>query len=246
MKTLLVLGSKPEPMLPPRESVDVVACANASGHSAARYGLPIPAFTVMSTILGSGIASGRQSLVALRNLSTRTLYLLPRRSPQGSFPRRLVRQISDLRSHPLHLCHQLRRAGYGFERCEVRRLSAWHALVHVLCDHDPAVIEQVQRKQPSTGLFAVALALAEGGADRVVVAGFSFELTHAYGVNPEIEERGMTRSLHGDTDVLVLSKIAQRRADLWTTEPLVSDRTGIPLLEAQRCAEPVRRTEWVS
>jgi hypothetical protein len=246
MRTLLVLGSKPAPMLPPRDSVDEVACANASGHSAARYGFPIPSFTVMSAILGSGIASGRQSLAALRGLRTRTLHILPRRSPRGRFPKRLVRQLADLRSHPLHVRHQLRRAGYAWERCEVRSLSAWHALVHALCDQDPAVIEQTRHKQPSTGLFAVALALAEGAADRVVMAGFSFELTHAYGVNPEIEERGMTRSRHGDTDVLVLSRIAHSRGDLWTTEPVVADRTGVPLLESGILAEPARRTEWIS
>ena len=40
MTTLLVLGSKPDPVLPPREAFDAVACANASGHSARRYGLP--------------------------------------------------------------------------------------------------------------------------------------------------------------------------------------------------------------
>ena len=246
MKTLLVLGSKPEPMLPPRDAVDEVACANASGHSAARYGFPIPSFTVLSAVLGSGIASGRQSLAALGGLRTRTLHILPRRPPTGSLPKRLVRRVADLRSHPLHVCHQLRRADYAFERCEVRPLSAWHALVHALCEQDPAVLEQTRHKQPSTGLFAVALALAEGGADRVVMAGFSFELTHAYGVNPEIEARGMAWSRHGDTDVLVLSRIARSRGDLWTTEPVVADRTGLPLLESRVHAASVRRTEWVS
>lgn len=246
MRTLLVLGSKPDPMLPPRDAVDAVACANAAGHSAARYGFPIPSFTVMSAILGSGIASGQQSLAALRGLRTRTLHLLPRRAPKGRIPKRLARQLAALRSHPLHVRHQLRRAGYAWQRCEVRPLSAWHALVHALCEQDPAVIEQMRSKQPSTGLFAVALALAEGAADRVVMAGFSFELTHAYGMNPEIEERGTTRSHHGDTDVLVLSRIARSRRDLWTTEPVVADRTGVPLLGSRRLAEPVRRTEWVS
>ncbi len=246
MRTLLVLGSKPEPMLPPHDSIDVVACANASGHSAARYGLPVPSFTVMSAILGSGIASGRQSLAALRGLRTRTLHILPRRSPKTRFPKRLVRQLADLRSHPVYVRHQLRRAGYAWERCEVRPLAAWHALVHELCERDPAIVEQTRHKQPSTGLFAVALALTEGEADRVVMAGFSFELTHAYGVNPEIEERGMTTSRHGDTDVMVLSRIAHSRSDLWTTEPVVADRTGLPLLESPGLAEATRRTEWVS
>jgi hypothetical protein len=246
MRTLLVLGSKPEPMLPPHDSIDAVACANASGHSAARYGLPVPTFTVLSAILGSGIASGRQSLAALRGLRTRTLHILPRRPPKARLPKRLVRQLAEWRSHPVHVRQQLRRAGYAWERCDVRPLSAWHALVHELCERDPAIVEQTRRKQPSTGLFAVALALAEGMADRVVMAGFSFELTHAYGTNPEIAERGMTTSRHGDTDILVLSRMALGRRDLWTTEPVVADRTGVPLLEARGLAESPRRTEWGS
>src|ERR687892_512780 len=35
MATLLILGSKPEPALPPIGSFDALACANASGRSAA-------------------------------------------------------------------------------------------------------------------------------------------------------------------------------------------------------------------
>ena len=76
MSTLLVLGSKPDPALPPGDSYDAVACANASGYSAARHGLPVPAITAMSVILTSGIGSGKQSLKALHGLQTDTLYLV--------------------------------------------------------------------------------------------------------------------------------------------------------------------------
>lgn len=128
----------------------------------------------------------------------------------------------------------------------MRPLSARHTLVHELCEREPAIVEQTRRRQPSTGLFAVALALAEGMADRGVMARFRFELTHPYGVNPEIEERGMTTSRHGETDLLVLSRIALARRDLWTTEPVAAHRTGVPLLETRGLAEPLRRTEWGS
>jgi hypothetical protein len=248
MKTLLVLGSKPEPRLPPEGVIDAVACANASGHSAAHHGLPVPAFTVLSAILGTGIASGRQSLAALRGLRTEGLEILPRppRTSKGRFSKRLSRSLLELRSHPLHLRYQLRRVGYQWARCQARPLAVWHDLVHELCRHDPAILEQMRRKQPSTGLFAVALALTEGGADRVLMAGFSFELTHAYGPNPEIQERGTAISRHGDTDVMVLSWIARNRQDLWTTEPVVAERTGLPLFDSPAHADPVRRTEWLS
>src|SRR5690606_35619523 len=70
MTTLLVLGSKPDPALPPRSDVDAVACANASGRSAADLGLPSPVLTAMSAVLTSGQPSGRHSLRALRGLRT--------------------------------------------------------------------------------------------------------------------------------------------------------------------------------
>ena len=62
MNTLLILGSKPKPALPPPASYQEVACANGSGYSAALYGLPRPAFTVMTPILASGSEAGAQTL----------------------------------------------------------------------------------------------------------------------------------------------------------------------------------------
>ena len=70
MKTLLILGSKPEPVLPPPGSYQAVACANGSGHSAAARGLPRPVFTVMTPLIACDIDSGRQTLEALRGLTT--------------------------------------------------------------------------------------------------------------------------------------------------------------------------------
>src|SRR5690606_16943833 len=193
---------------------------------------PSPVYTTMSAILTSGIASGRQSLRALRGLRTGTLYVIPRPAPKGRLPKRLVRRAGAVRTHPTWLRWRVRAAGFTFDRFEVRPLAAWHALVRDLCGGDPAIAETIRRKQPSTGLFAVALALTEGGYDRVVVAGLSFGLTHAYGASPEIAERGTTVSRHAETDVAVLAHLARRRQDLFTTESIVAERTGVPLLAA--------------
>ena len=79
MATLLILGSKPDPVLPPSDAFDALACANASGRSAARHGLPTPLFTVISAILTSGKqAPNRLALEALAGLHTGTLYFYPR------------------------------------------------------------------------------------------------------------------------------------------------------------------------
>jgi hypothetical protein len=224
--TLLVLGSKPDPALPERSAIDAVACANASGRSAADQGLPFPVFTAMSAVLTSGQASGRHSLRALRGLRTEALHLLPRHERGGGAGKQLLRRVRQFRMQPAWFRARLRAAGYRWERFETRPLAEYHALVLRLCGDDPALREQFAHKHPSTGVFAVALGLADPRYDRVIVAGMSFELTHAYGANPEIAERGTAVSKHADTDVMVLAQLA-RRGDLFTTEPIVAERAGV-------------------
>jgi len=231
MATLLVLGSKPDPALPPGAVIDAVGCANASGYSAARCGLPTPAYTVVSAIVTSGAASGRQSLRVMRGLRTEVLHLLPRPAARGAPLRRLLRHARELRTGPAWFRLRLAAAGYRWERFESRPLAAWQALVVEQCGHDPALIAQIERKQPSSGAYAVALGLADPRFDRVVVAGVSFELTHAYGPNPEIAERGTSSSRHTDTDVAVLAALA-RGGRLFTSEPIVAERARVPLWPA--------------
>lgn len=230
-RMLLVLGSKPEPRLPERAQITAVACANASGRSAAQLGLPEPVFTVVSALLLSGRESDRHNLRALQGLRTGTLYLLPRPDRGGGALQRLWRRARNLRMEPAWCRLALHSAGYRWQRFSVRPMADYYALMLRLCGDDPGIRAQIAHKHPSTGALAVALALAEGGAERVVIAGMSFELTHAHGVNPEIALRGTAVSKHADTDVMVLSHLA-RRGDLFTSEPIVAERTGIPLLRS--------------
>lgn len=225
-----MLGSKPDPALPARAEIDAVACANGSGRSAAMLGLPVPAFTAMSAVLTSGQPSGRHSLRALRGLATGTLHFLPRHDRGGSPAQRLLRRARQFRMEPAWFRLRLRAAGYRWERFSARPLADYHAMVSRLCGDDPALREQIARKQPSTGAFAVALGLEDGGFDRVVVAGMSFQLTHAYGDNPEIAARGTADSTHAETDVMVLRRLAAG-GRLFTSEPIVAARAGVPLLE---------------
>src|SRR5688572_19089761 len=79
--TILVLGSKPGPALPPAGVYAALACANASGFSARAYGLRPPSFTVITAVLGSGNASDRHSLAAMAGLEAGRVYFLPRPLP---------------------------------------------------------------------------------------------------------------------------------------------------------------------
>jgi len=236
MKTLLILGSKPEPALPPPSCYQDVACANGSGYSAARYGLPAPAFTVMTSFIASGIESGRQSLQAVAGLSTGTLYFLRRRDRRGSAFGNLLRYIKTFRKkrvyrmQPFYLKRVLRSLPYSHDRFVALSPEEYDGLVERLCDRDAAILSQLQRKRPSTGMITLALAIDQQRYQRFILSGFSFELTHPYAANPEIEERGSSVSEHATTDVVVIGYLAKKLGNIFTTESSVHEQAGIPFL----------------
>lgn len=231
MRSLLVLGSKPHPVLPPRGSFEALACANASGRSAATNGLPPPLFTVISAIVTSGKqAPNRLALEALVGLRTQTLYFYPRPMRGGG---RLGRAFHGLRSFgtsALYFRSRLRSLPYGFERFEDPGLERYHAMLAALCDHEPELVAQMRAKQPSSGMLALAIGLGWYDFERHVLSGFSFEITHAYADNPLIAERGSASSKHAETDIALLRHLSRRFGTIYTTEPTVHQRAGIPLL----------------
>ena len=229
MATLLILGSKPDPVLPPLGAIDAVACANGSGFSAACHGLPTPGFTVMSAILAV-TASGQQTLEALRGLETDTLYFLPRPARGGGVRKRVARAVQDLRARPLALKARLRRAEYRYRRFVVRKPLENRLLLDHFCGHDAEVMARTRAKHPSTGVMTLLIGMSSGDYDHFVLSGFSFELTHAYGDNPEIDQRGTLASRHADTDIAVLRAVVARCGRLYTTEPRVHEAAGVPLL----------------
>jgi hypothetical protein len=236
MKTLLVLGAKPDPFLPPETAFSALACANGSGYSAARHGLPIPAYTVMTSMLASGIGSGVQSLDAIAGLKTKVLYFLRRRARKDNAIADALYSLKTYKKKPLHrmqpfyLKRQLRLRNFKYERFVSLRPSFYDGLVEKLCDHDSTILGKIAKKRPSTGVIALALGIADGQYNRFVVSGFSFELTHAYANNPEIDERGTVVSAHADTDVAILEYLSQRYGNLYTTEQAVHCATSVPIL----------------
>jgi hypothetical protein len=229
--TLLVLGSKPDPVLPPPGSFDALACANASGRSAARYGLPTPSFTVISAILTSGKqAPNRLALEALSGLRTGTLYFYPR-PVRGKGPLlRTWSRVRSFRTGSRYFQRTLRSLPYAFDRFEDPGLERYHAMLAGLCDHDPGLLAQMRAKQPSSGMLALAIGIAWHAFKRHVLSGFSFEITHAYADNPLIAERGSAASQHAETDVALLSHLSKKLQNIYTTEPAVHRRAGVPLL----------------
>jgi hypothetical protein len=243
MRSLLVLGSKPDPALPPSGSYEALACANASGRSAASHGLPPPLFTVISAIVTSGKqAPNRLALEALAGLSTRTLYFYPRPGRGRGMLGRGFHALRSFRTSAPYFRRRLRALPYGFERFENPGLERYHAMLAELCGHEAALVAQMRAKQPSSGMLALAIGIAWHDFERYVLSGFSFEITHAYAANPLIAERGSAGSKHADTDIALLRHLSKKCQNIYTTEPAVHQRAGVPLLhEANAPAGRTRR-----
>lgn len=231
MSTLLVLGSKPNPALPPQADYDDLACANASGRSACQHGLPTPIYTVMSSILTSERQKANTlALKALAGLKTKTLYLYPRPPYRGSPLKKVLHDLKFIKTKPFYFKRKLKSLQYEFDHFVDEPLQFYVDWVMALCDHDADVVDLVNRKLPSTGMVAIALGVGERGYERVIVSGFSFEITHAYAANPLIDQRGTAGSKHADTDVAFLRHLSNKYRSIYTTERVVSERCGIPLL----------------
>ena len=230
MPTLLVLGSKPDPALPPAGSFDAVACVNASGHSAACHGLPVPVHTAISAVLTSGIESGRQSLEALHGLRTGALYRVPQLDKQRKLWKKIKTLPISIKTSPLFFRLRLRQADYHWDTFINRDAAFYLEMISTLCRHDPQIMAMVAEKKPSTGVITLMIGMSLGSYDRFVMSGFNFELTHAYADNPEIRQRGTTLSRHTPTDVQVLRRLVDLHGNIFTTEPAVHEQAGLPLL----------------
>jgi len=163
---------------------------------------------------------------------TERLYFYPRPDGGGHILKRALRQIGDWRTRAFYLKWTLRSLPYRYEEFVDLPHEYYHSLVRELCEHDTEVVEQIERKQPSTGAITLALGMARESYERFILSGFSFELTHAYGRNPEIDQRGTSHSRHAATDIALISCLSRRYRNIYTTEPLVHERVGIPLLSA--------------
>ena len=185
----------------------------------------------MSSILTSGKnESNRLALKALRGLRTDTLYVYPRAPYKGNPLKQTIHFFKTFRTKPAYFRNKIKSIGYHFNNFVSRPLEDYIDTVKTLCDYDDELQRYIAKKLPSTGMIAIALAIGERGYDRVIVSGFSFEITHAYASNPLIEDRGTVLSKHADTDVAFLQHLCKRSGTIYTTEKVVNERTGVPLL----------------
>ncbi len=249
MAILLLLGSKPDPAIP-AQPCDALACVNGSGHSAATYGLGEPDFTVMTANLTSGSGLGRYTIEAIAGLSTRRLHCLAR-PPADYRPRNLLRRYRYKKAlpqvQPDRLKVALAAVGYCYREFHVVEHAAYYELLGDLFGRDAEVMALLRKKQPSTGIAALILALERGGFDRYVLSGFDFQTSHAYWTGADNE--AVMPNRHAETDTAVVRALARRLGDrLVTTEPALSAATGLDLVmsaavlpDAVGQSEPLRR-----
>jgi hypothetical protein len=236
MATLLILGAKPDPVLPPTSAWDDLACANASGFSAAKLGLPDPVFTVITAMLTAGVASGRQSMQAMQGLHTGTLYFLHSTSRKTSLrqsrPVKFLRALPRaVRVTPAYFRWAMSRAGYSWDHFVAAEVDSYVSATRNWCKAEQVLFEQAASKRPSTGLTALLIGLSLNRYDRFILSGFSFELTHAYAEHPGIQGRGTRESKHMPTDIRFMQCLSSSLGNLFTTEPTVNQLAGVPLLD---------------
>ena len=204
--TILVLGSKPQPALPPPGAYAALACANASGFSARAHGLRPPLFTVVSAVLGSGNASDRHSLAAMHGLAAGRVYFLPRPLPEGGW-RRLRHRLRHWRLQAPWVRHLLRRHGLVFDRFEQRPTEAYDGLLLELAGGDREIAELIAAQaaldragRPGAGPDRGRLCPRHPGRVRL----------HAQPrLRPQPADRPARHALskHADTDIAILAAI---------------------------------------
>lgn len=230
MRNLLVLGSKPDPVLPAICDIDQVACANASGFSAKKHGLPDPVYTVLSAVVVAGKdEANRLALSAMQGLRTETLFVYrPPRFKKKLLKRLYFTSVDTLLGKQI-VQRRLSKAGFSAREIVFPDATFYTDVIKRLCGVDPSIEAAFSTKTASTGVVAILLGLANQTFDNVIVSGFSFQITHAYANNPLIQKRGTTASKHSDTDITLLQRLGAATGRLYTTEPVVNERCGIPI-----------------
>jgi hypothetical protein len=163
-------------------------------------------------------------------LKTKKVYFFPRPASGRGRLKKAIDRVTAVRTQPYFLKWKLRKLAYDFGDFIAPDWYYYQDMIKSLCDQDSGILQTLARKQPSTGVIAIALGIASNRYQRFIISGFSFELTHSYATNPEIEQRGTRGSRHAATDIAVMGYLSSKFGNIFTTETIVNERVGVPLL----------------
>jgi hypothetical protein len=172
---------------------------------------------------------------AMHGLHTGTLYFLYSTSQKTSLrqahPVKFLRALPRaLRVTPAYFRWAMSRAGYRWDHFVAAEVDSYVSATRNWCPAEEKLFAQAASKRPSTGLVALLIGLSLNRYDRFILSGFSFELTHAYAQHPGIHQRGTRESRHLPTDIRFLQCLSASLGNLFTTEPIVNELAGVPLL----------------
>lgn len=228
MSTLLLLGSKPNPVIPSKGSYDAVACANASGYSAKNYDLKSPVFTVIAaSSLMSSNESAKKARKNLRGLSTNQVFIYP--SKQEFNFLRLLRKLYranlkssylEIKRHKLFTYLILKTLGYKFKHYSYMSRQKYQSLFDIA----PLKLNEYN---PSTGIVALMIGVKQFKFDTIIISGFSFETNHIYDEKVDVIP---VYNRHFEFDSLTIKSLYSKGVKIITTEKTVSEICDIPLI----------------
>ncbi len=226
MKTLLVLGSKPNPELPPPDQYDDVACANGSVYSAYKYGLSKPKYTVLS----SYVTSGRNEITdetyhAICGLGSEILFFLPsvtKRDSNRLF--RYLRYVKTFKRQPLYCKVKLWAGSFNYEEFIFRPQERYISGIEQICNYSKKVIDRMKLKLPSTGVIALSTGIRNFDYGSFILSGFSLDVSKEY-----MEEVKQSESKHKNVDISVLD-ILSKKYEIKTTEKELLKKTSLELI----------------
>ena len=200
--TVVVLGSAPGAILPPRGHYDRLVCVNGSGSVAMRYGLTPDATVIVGYLTGTDKGVSPASRKVLAGCFTDFLVFV-------SAGQKFEDGLATLQS-----------SGFGYQR--VREIDPLEraAIVETVCGQSLGLGPRDERV--SNGMFATALAIW-AGASRVILAGFSLQGGHSY-----LEG---TPRYHIDGDQRFLQTVNHEAGNLYTTSSELSAAIGLTLLK---------------
>ncbi len=197
----LVLGSAPNPHLPREVDENLkLICVNASGWSAVKLRLPDPEITFIYEVMPTLSPRLQFHVDSIKNLKTKILLFI---------------KFNPTDKYIIESRVKLAERNYCYQQ--------WGNIDTVLRNKIIREISHSEVFDISTGVFAVCFALYYR-ASKVIIAGISFG-SGGHNYTTILRPRD-----HIEGDTKVLKKLLELNCPVYTSEPELSELTGIPLV----------------
>ncbi len=176
--TLLILGGKPKPSIPPYKEYNDVACANASVYSASKYNIGVPVFTVLSSYFTAGDdGMSRKGMSKIEGLKSKKVFFLTVRNTEKSILKKMAKRIYMYKNSELYARYNLWRHNFDYDVFRSRSRKWYREVINKCGEIDIKPSD----KGPSSGIISLAIGVESEKYDRYILSGFSFEHKKEYG-----------------------------------------------------------------